>query len=91
MTDQTPRTAAAQRSYARRNSEAARLAPDKASAVKQYLVEVDMTGDRTHGLALAPWYLRVIDDRIVLKDGQPQVGSDRGTAVSWRGRRLPGA
>lgn len=91
MTDATLRPAEALRGYTRRVFEAAGLATDKARAVAQYLVEADMMGHTTHGLALAPWYLAAIGDGTVPKDGEPQVISDRGAAVCWRGRRLPGA
>ena len=91
MSDATPRPAGALRDFARRIFGAAGLAPDKARAVAHYLVEADMMGHTTHGLALAPWYLAGIDEGVVTRDGTPEVISDRGAAVCWRGRRLPGA
>ncbi len=77
--------------FARQLFSAAGLAADKAAAVATYLVEADVMGHTTHGLALAPWYLQGIADGIVTKDGTPEVVSDRGPAICWRGRRLPGA
>lgn len=70
---------------------AAGLAADKARAVAHYLVEGDLLGHSTHGLALAPWYLQSIRDGVMTRDGSPEVVSDRGAAICWRGSRLPGA
>jgi len=70
---------------------AAGLEAEKADAVATYLVEADMMGHTTHGLALAGWYLQGIADGIMAKEGDPVVLSDRGAAVCWNGRRLPGA
>ncbi|KRA55922.1 Ldh family oxidoreductase [Devosia sp. Root635] len=70
---------------------AAGLEADKAGAIGKYLVEADLMGHTTHGLALAPWYLQSIADGVMGKSGQPDVLSDRGAAICWDGRRLPGA
>ena len=70
---------------------AAGLERDKAAAVGKYLVEADLMGHTTHGLALATWYLQSIADGVMLKGGDPEVISDRGAAICWDGRRLPGA
>ncbi len=70
---------------------AAGLDPDKARAVSHYLVEADLMGHTTHGLALAPGYLQSIADGIMTKAGNPVVVSDRGACVAWDGQRLPGA
>jgi len=77
--------------FARALFSAAGLAQEKAEAVATYLVEADAMGHTTHGLALAPWYLQSIADGIMRRDGEPEVLSDKGAAVCWRGRRLPGA
>lgn len=71
--------------------DAAGLDADKAGAVATYLVEADMMGHTTHGLALAGWYLQSIADGIMAKAGEPVVISDRGASICWNGRRLPGA
>ena len=70
---------------------AAGLAPELAAPVAHYLVEADLMGHDTHGLSLAPWYLQHIADGTITRSGLPDVLSDRGAAVAWRGRRLPGA
>jgi LDH2 family malate/lactate/ureidoglycolate dehydrogenase len=70
---------------------AAGLEPDKAHAVAEILVDADLMGHTTHGLALAPWYLDSILNGVMTKAGQPKVISDRGACVAWDGLRLPGA
>jgi len=67
------------------------LEEDKARASATYLVAADMMGHTTHGLALLPWYLGHIREGIVACDGVPEVISDKGAAIAWNGRRLPGA
>jgi L-lactate dehydrogenase len=77
--------------FARSLFAAAGLEADKADAVSTYLVEADMMGHSTHGLALAGWYLQSIVDGIMTKGGSFEVVSDRGASVCWAGNRLPGA
>ncbi|PZQ48552.1 MAG: lactate dehydrogenase [Rhodovulum sulfidophilum] len=67
------------------------LEADKAAAVATYLVEADLMGHTTHGLALAARYLREIADGAMATSGPPETVSDRGAAICWNGRRLPGA
>ncbi|MEB2844118.1 Ldh family oxidoreductase [Rhizobiales bacterium RZME27] len=67
------------------------LEADKAEAVATYLVEADLMGHSTHGLALAGWYLQGIADGVVTRTGTYEVVSDKGPAVCWQGNRLPGA
>lgn len=70
--------------------ESAGLNQDKARTVAEVLVEGDLLGHTTHGLALAPPYLKALDDGGMTRDGEPGVVSARGGAVCWDGRRLPG-
>jgi LDH2 family malate/lactate/ureidoglycolate dehydrogenase len=70
---------------------AAGLESEKAAAVAHYLVEADLMGHTTHGLALASWYLQSIADGVMKRGGHPEIVSDRGPSVAWRGQRLPGA
>lgn len=79
-------TAAAERIFGE-----AGLEDDKAASVAELLVEADLMGHTTHGLALAPWYLDSIGQGVMIKAGQPKVISDRGACVAWDGLRLPGA
>ncbi|MDE1157474.1 MAG: Ldh family oxidoreductase [Neorhizobium sp.] len=67
------------------------LEAEKADAVATYLVEADLMGHSTHGLALAGMYLQSIADGIMTKSGSWQTVSDRGASLCWNGNRLPGA
>jgi L-lactate dehydrogenase len=66
------------------------LEADKAEAVASVLVEADMLGHDTHGLALATRYLDEISAGAMALSGAPEVVADRGACVTWDGRRLPG-
>lgn len=83
--------ATAVQDFARALFTAAGLPPDLAAPIAHYLVEADLMGHDTHGLALAPWYLQNIADGTMARDGLPSVLRDKGAAVAWRGNRLPGA
>lgn len=66
------------------------LAAVPARDVAEVLVEGDLIGHTTHGLALLPAYLEEIAGGRMERAGEPAVLSDRGAAVLWDGRRLPG-
>ncbi|MDO9499945.1 Ldh family oxidoreductase [Falsiroseomonas sp.] len=69
---------------------AAGLDAAKSEAVAATLVESDLLGHATHGLALLPRYL---DDAVsggMTREGEPEVLRDRGATLTWNGRRLPG-
>jgi len=83
--------AEALRAFANSLFSAAGLEDDKADAVSRYLVEADLLGHTTHGLALAGWYLQSVADGVMTVAGTPKVISDRGPAIAWKGKRLPGA
>jgi L-lactate dehydrogenase len=70
--------------------QAAGLSPEKAGAVARTLVESDLLGHVTHGLALLPRYLDDLAAGAMARDGEPEVLRDRGACVTWNGRRLPG-
>ncbi len=70
---------------------AAGLPPDRAAAVAAILVEADLLGHSTHGLALLPWYLDAATSGAMTLAGDPQVIADRGACITWHGQRLPGA
>lgn len=63
---------------------------DKAKTVAEILVEGDLLGHDTHGLALLPVYLREIEKGAMAKTGGPRVLADFPAAVTWDGGRLPG-
>jgi len=63
---------------------------DKPAAIATGLVEADMLGHTTHGLQLAPTYLRDLESGAMTATGEPEIVADRGAAITWDGRRLPG-
>lgn len=63
---------------------------DKPDVSAEVLVDADLLGHTTHGLALAPRYLQEAEGGSMAKTGEPEVVSDRGACVCWNGRRLPG-
>jgi LDH2 family malate/lactate/ureidoglycolate dehydrogenase len=69
---------------------AAGLDSDKAATVARLLVEADMMGHTTHGLALVPGYLDQLAAGQMAKTGEPHVVADGGAVVTWDGRELPG-
>lgn len=69
---------------------AAGLEPPKAAVMAEVLVEADLLGHATHGLALLPRYLGDIESGAMKRDGAPEVIRDRGATLAWRGLRLPG-
>lgn len=71
--------------------EHAGLDRDKAERVADTLLDADMMGHATHGLALVPWYLEAIRSGSMACAGEIEVISDRGACVAWKGQRLPGA
>lgn len=87
----TPRyDADALRDYADQLLQAAGMESDKAATVADILVEGDLLGHDTHGLALLAPYIAQIENLGMTVSGSPQVLSDRGAALLWDGRRLPG-
>ena len=66
------------------------LDPDKANTVAEILVEGDLLGHNTHGLALLPGYLAELEQGSMTKSGEPRVLADFPAAVTWDGLRLPG-
>ena len=61
-----------------------------ARVMAEILLEADLMGHTTHGLALAGGYLEEIDNGGMAAKGAPTVISDRGAAICWDGLRLPG-
>src|SRR5690606_11202737 len=70
--------------------EAAGMPPDPAEAVADTLVEGDLLGHDTHGLALLAPYIKEIENKTMEVAGLPDTLSDRGASLLWDGRRLPG-
>ena len=82
--------APALRAFTERLFEAEGMQADKAAAVADILVEADMLGHLTHGLALVPRYIEQIEAGVMAKAGEIEVIGDRGACVTWNGRNLPG-
>lgn len=71
--------------------EQAGLPAPAASCVTDVLLEADLLGHATHGLALVPWYLEAAQSGAMTLEGEPEVLADRGACITWNGHRLPGA
>lgn len=61
-----------------------------ADTVAHVLVEGDLLGHDTHGLALLAPYVRELEQGSMARSGEAIVVSDRGAALAWDGSRLPG-
>ena len=63
---------------------------EKAMAIAEHLVEADLIGHTTHGLAQAAPYLEELQSGALRKAGEPTLLADRGAAITWDGTALPG-
>ena len=66
------------------------LPEPRAACVAKYLLEADLMGHDTHGLALAAPYLGELETGGMTAKGRPQMLSDQGSTVLWDGKYLPG-
>ena len=66
------------------------LAAERADTVAAVLLEGDLLGHDTHGLALLAPYLDELASGRMRAEGTWEVVSDTGAALCWDGRRLPG-
>ena len=82
--------AAALTRFATRLLQHAGLAEPMARTVADTLVQGDLLGHDTHGLALLAGYVKELEAGTMTRDGAPLVVSDRPAAVLWDGQRLPG-
>ena len=78
------------RQFARDLLMGAHLEQDVATVVADILVEGDLLGHDTHGLALLAPYLRELEAGTMTRSGQHQVVNERAAGAVWDGRRLPG-
>jgi len=69
---------------------AAGLAKDRAHDVAEVLLEADLLGHTTHGLALLPAYLKELKNGKMRRTGEPKLVADHGSAFTWDGCYLPG-
>lgn len=70
--------------------EQADLDTDKARVTAQILVEGDLLGHTTHGLALLPGYLDAAKSGAMLGTGVPDVIAETAVVQTWDGKHLPG-
>jgi L-lactate dehydrogenase len=82
---------AAARAFAQELLAAAGLEAQLALSVADELVEADLLGHRTHGLALLVPYLQQIESGGMARAGTHRVLSDSPAAFHWAADRLPGA
>jgi len=66
------------------------LGDDRAHACAQILVEGDLLGHTTHGLALLPQYLDAIAAGHLRVEGEPEIVAEAPAAQTWDGKRLAG-
>jgi L-lactate dehydrogenase len=69
---------------------AAGLNAERAAAVAEVLVEGDLMGHDTHGLALLSGYLDALASGDMQAAGDPEVLSATPVVQAWHGRKLPG-
>jgi len=58
--------------------------------VAEVLLEGDLLGHDTHGLALLPGYLGELERGAMARAGEPRIVSQRSAVAAWDGGRLPG-
>lgn len=63
---------------------------DIANDVASVLVDGDLMGHTTHGLAQLPGYLNELTQGTMAAAGEPEVTGARAATQAWDGRRLPG-
>jgi L-lactate dehydrogenase len=66
------------------------LEREKSESIAEILVEGDLLGHTTHGLALLPAYLSEVEKGSMTASGEPAVISDNPAAITWDGNRLAG-
>ena len=82
--------AAALRRFAAALFEHGGMEAEKAATVAEILVEGDLLGHDTHGLAQLGPYLDALASGDMLGRGEPEVVSGTPVAETWDGRKLPG-
>jgi LDH2 family malate/lactate/ureidoglycolate dehydrogenase len=66
------------------------LPRDRSRTQAEILLEADLMGHTTHGLALLSGVLKSIEGGAIRSTGEPAVLSDRGSSVLWDANSLPG-
>jgi len=67
------------------------LRADLAGDMSHIMVESDLMGHRTHGLAMLPTYLERLGKDLIRKDGDITVVRETASTFNWQAHRLPGA
>ena len=78
------------RDFAASLGEKVGLAPDRAKTQAEVLLEADLMGHTTHGLAMLSGFLKSIDTGATRAKGEPKVLSDHGSTLLWDAETLPG-
>ena len=78
------------RSFADGVLQAVGMPGDKAAVVAEGLLEADLYGHTTRGLALLPDYVEEVEAGEMAVEGEPGVLASRGASACWDARRLPG-
>src|SRR3954470_5397523 len=81
---------AALQNFATALGERAGLPADRAKVQAEILLEADLMGHTTHGLAMLPGFLKSIDTGATRATGEPKVLSDHGSTLLWDAETLPG-
>jgi L-lactate dehydrogenase len=77
--------------YATKLLEAVGLAHERSEAVADSLVQSELLGHRTHGLAWMPTYLQRVQNGTIASSGEIDVIADHSGAFAWSAGRLPGS
>jgi L-lactate dehydrogenase len=78
------------RAFARALLDRAGVRADIGRDIAEILLDADLLGHTTHGLALLAPYLSEIDKGAMAKSGEPRLIARRAAAETWDGERLPG-
>jgi L-lactate dehydrogenase len=78
------------RAFARALLDRAGVRADIGRDVADILLDADLLGHTTHGLALLAPYLSEIEKGAMARSGEPKVISRRAAVETWDGARLPG-
>lgn len=78
------------RAFAQALLAAAGLRADMGQAVAEVLVDADLMGHDTHGLALLAGYLKELAAGTMMHSGEPRIIDERTASQCWDGMRLPG-
>jgi L-lactate dehydrogenase len=76
--------------FATRCFAAAGLDAERAACMAEVLVEGDLMGHDTHGLALMAGYLDALASGDMAATGEPEMFSETPVVQAWHGRKLPG-